>query len=66
MRSFMFSLLGLCMVLSVSASAIADSHKERAAVVAAQAWLNKVDQGKYAESWNDAAQYFKNAIQEEE
>ena len=36
--------------------------KEKAALAAAQAWLDLVDSGKYDTSWNDAAQYFKSSI----
>ncbi len=36
--------------------------KEAAAVVAAEQWLSLVDQGQYAESWKEAAEYFRNAV----
>lgn len=62
----MVSLLGLFLLLSVSIVAVADSEKEKAGVVAAEEWLTKVDQRKYAESWKDAAQYFKNAVKQEQ
>ena len=39
-----------------------DSEKEAAAVSAAQRWLAMVDSTKYAESWNNAAELFKNAV----
>ena len=39
-----------------------ESGKEAVAVAAAQAWLGKVDQGEYAESWEQAARYFKDAV----
>jgi serine/threonine protein kinase len=35
---------------------------ETAAVGAAQIWLTGIDDGHYAESWTDAAEYFRNAI----
>jgi len=44
----------------------ADQAKEKAAVDASKAWLKLVDEGKYAESWNEAAQYFKNAVDKEQ
>lgn len=47
---------------SLSSSRIA----EGAAVSAAQAWLSLVDNGKYAESWNEAAQYLKGAISKDQ
>ncbi len=40
----------------------ADPAKEGQALAAAQAWLALVDQGKYEESWNEAAQLFKKAV----
>ena len=50
-------------VLLVSVSvAKADSKKEKAAISEALKWLTEIDQGKYAASWNDAAEYFKNAV----
>ncbi len=41
-------------------------EKEKAAVYAAEKWLALVDSGKYAESWNQAAVYFKNAVRQEQ
>jgi hypothetical protein len=40
--------------------------KERAALAAAQTWLSLVDQGNYADSWDNAAEYFKNAVTKEQ
>ncbi|MBM4141176.1 MAG: DUF4019 domain-containing protein [Nitrospira sp.] len=45
---------------------LADQAKEKAAVDASKAWLKLVNEGKYAESWNEAAQYFKNAVSREQ
>lgn len=39
---------------------------EAAAVSAAEAWLSLVDNGKYEESWNEAAQYFKGAVSKDQ
>jgi hypothetical protein len=41
---------------------MADHAKEQSAVNSAKAWLKLVDGGKYAESWDEASQYFKNAV----
>ena len=38
------------------------SEKEKAAVTAAEKWLGIIDEGKYGESWKEAAEYFKNAV----
>jgi hypothetical protein len=40
----------------------ADESAERSAQGAAQSWLALVDSGKYSESWNEAAQVFKERV----
>ena len=60
------SLLGLFLLLSVCVVAAEDSEKEKDAVAVAEEWLTMVDDGKYAESWKEAAQYFKNAVRQEQ
>ncbi len=40
--------------------------KEKAAVAAAEAWLKLVDEGKYAESWKEAAAFFKGAMKQDQ
>lgn len=40
----------------------ADLSKEELAASASQAWLALVDKGEYQESWQQAAQFFKNAV----
>jgi hypothetical protein len=57
--------LGILGALVIVASA-AEETKEDAAVRAADAWLALVDRGDYRESWDDAAQLFKNAITKEQ
>ena len=41
---------------------VEQQEKERAAQQAAQAWLELVDSGKYAASWDTAAAFFKGAV----
>jgi hypothetical protein len=41
----------------------ADLKKEAAALSAAEKWLAMVDSEKYAESWKEAAELFRNAVQ---
>jgi hypothetical protein len=60
------SLLGLFLLLSVGVVAAGDSDKGKAAVAAAEEWLTMVDDGKYVQSWKEAAQYFKNAVKQEQ
>ena len=60
-----------CLVVIVLAflavSAIADnSAKEKAAVISAEKWLTLVDSEKYAESWKEASELFRNAIKQEQ
>jgi hypothetical protein len=50
----------VCVVLAVES---ADKVKE--ALPSAEAWLTLVDEGKYADSWNEAAAYFKGAVKKE-
>ena len=59
-------LIGLFLLLSIGVVAAGECEKESAAVAAAEGWLAMVDDGKYAESWKEAAQYFKNAVKLEQ
>lgn len=43
-----------------------ESEKEKAAVAGAEKWLSIVDEGKYGESWKEAAEYFRNAVKQEQ
>ncbi len=56
----------ICFTLSVVASVAWASEKEVAAVSSAEKWLCMVDGGKYSESWNEAAEFFRNAIKREQ
>ncbi len=44
----------------------ADEKAEKAAVASAGGWLSLVDEGKYSESWDQAAEYFRNAVTKEQ
>lgn len=55
-------LVGLGLLLVTGNAAAGSSHHEKAAVAGAEKWLAAVDKGKYAESWQEAAGYFKNAV----
>ena len=53
-------------IMAIAVSGMtADSGKEKAAGSAAVKWLAAVDEGRYADSWNEAAKYFKNAVTKE-
>jgi len=59
-------LVAFILALSVITAIAQDSEKERAAVSAAEKWLSMVDEGKYSESWQEAAEYLRNAINQEQ
>ena len=52
------------LILAVPAIA-GSSQKEDAAVISAEKWLGMVDSEKYSESWKEAAELFRDAIEEE-
>jgi hypothetical protein len=58
-------LLGLFLLLLVSVVAAQEVSKGTAAMTAAEKWLALVDAERYAESWTEASQSFKNAVPEE-
>ena len=60
-QKVIFLFVVLCM-LPFGRSLWADESAELAAQAASLGWLALVDHGKYAESWEGAAEYFKNAV----
>ncbi len=59
---FVALLTGAAFLGSVAASEGDLAHKKEAAAAAASAWLQLVDEGKYTESWDAAAELFQNAV----
>jgi hypothetical protein len=59
------SLVFMC-ILAFLGFLMADQDKEKAAVDDSKEWLKLVDEGKYPESWDEAAQYFKNVVSKEQ
>lgn len=59
-------LLCLVGVVLFSTHAAADEAMEQKAVTAAKAWLALVDSGDYEKSWNTAAEYFQNAVAQQQ
>ena len=58
-----YAVIGMAVLgLLLSYTSMASEEKENRAVEAAEKWLALVDEGKYGESWETAAVYFKNAI----
>jgi hypothetical protein len=42
------------------------TENEKIAVSGAEKWLGIVDSGKYGESWKEAAEYFRNAVKQDQ
>lgn len=52
----------LALVLASFAASGQNVDMENKSVASAEAWLDLVDGGKYADSWKQASEYFKNAV----
>src|SRR5208282_3778908 len=63
---FVTGLFVFTLLLGIGSAAQAQQTPERLAQQSADAWLALVDSGKYAESWQEAAQLFKAAVTKEE
>ena len=55
----------VALAIAPVASTSAADEKERAALDAAKAWLERVDAGDYAASWTEAAGVFRSAVSKE-
>lgn len=64
-RSILVSVFCLVFCLEATIPAFADAKAEQAAVSAAGAWLNLVDQGRYSDSWLQAAPIFQKTVNKE-
>lgn len=62
MKKMLACLLMVAIVGCVGRSSTSNPQAETAAVAAAKDWLSLVDNEKYAESWDEAAQLFKDAV----
>lgn len=60
------SVVAACVIATAFSGIAAEPEKEQAAVAAAEKWVVLVDSGKYAESWQEAAEYFRNAVKQEQ
>lgn len=56
----------IVMMLSVAAAVAGNSAKETSAVFSAEQWLGMIDEGKYAQSWKEAAELFRNAVTQDQ
>lgn len=59
-------LIVFVLIFSAVPAVAKSSDKEKAAAASAERWLQMVDSEKYAESWKEAAELFKNAIKQEQ
>lgn len=53
-------------ILAFSCSASTDQAAEESAVAASKTWLSFVDDGRYSDSWDEAATFFKSAVTNEQ
>jgi Protein of unknown function (DUF4019) len=60
-----FTCLSLAGGLVAGCGAKSSSANEKAGIAAAQAWVGLIDEGQYAESWNEAAPVFQGAVPEQ-
>jgi len=63
---FFLLILTLSTALVCDRSVCANEAAEKAAVASAVAWLALADGGKYPETWDQAAGYFKNALNKDQ
>ena len=66
MKKRLSFLVLLALVGSVGCRPAGNAEAEAKALVAAKEWLALVDVEKYAESWEEAAQFFKGAVAKEQ
>lgn len=58
---------GLLVILCfIAVPALGSEKAEKKALEAAQSWLTMVDNGRYTDSWEAAAQYFRTAVAKEQ
>jgi hypothetical protein len=59
--TIIFGFISLFFIL-LSHTLQAGQQAEETAIASAQKWLTLIDEGKYSESWNEAAGFFKTAV----
>ena len=62
----MSTLIVFVLIFSAVPALAKSVEKEKAAAASAERWLQMVDSEKYTESWKEAANLFKNAINQEQ
>jgi hypothetical protein len=66
MKRCIFYMLVLSFSLWAGFAVAQGTQKEEAALNAAQEWLSMIDAGDYRLSWMEAAEYFRNAVTDEQ
>ena len=66
MKSMMTWMMVIGLAVTSATARAAEPEKEKAAVAAAEKWLALTDDGKNAESWKEAAGYFRNAVKQDQ
>lgn len=68
MKSRWSAILAIAILISITFTMAPHANEvaEKAAITASGAWLSWVDEGNYAESWNQAAGLFKTAVTKEQ
>ncbi|PKN11824.1 MAG: hypothetical protein CVU69_10810 [Deltaproteobacteria bacterium HGW-Deltaproteobacteria-4] len=59
-------LIIVSMTLFAVSGAMADSEKEKVAETVTLKWLKLIDEGRYADSWNETAPLFKNSVKKDQ
>jgi hypothetical protein len=65
-RWAILSTLTISILLVLACSLHANEAAEKAALASATVWLALADEGKYSETWDQAAGYFKNALNKDQ
>ena len=66
MDSRIVRFVAVCLMLGAVTGMAEQTEKEKVAVAGAEKWLSIVDEGKYGESWKEAAEYFRNAVKQDQ
>lgn len=66
MISRIVKFIAVGLMLSAATGMAEQSAKETKAAASAEKWLGIVDEGEYAESWKESAEYFRNAVKQDQ
>jgi hypothetical protein len=63
-RIFCFIVIGL--ILGATIAMANETEKKQSAIASAERWLTIVDKGNYSESWEEASEFFKQAVNQDQ